>query len=86
MNKTKDTGYLFAKMSQVEDVTVDNEETPTRTFRHEEKSKKIKRDEEDAQSFRKWIADNIMLLVTLVGVFAGVVTGATPLNCVNETK
>lgn len=79
MNKTKDTGYLFAKMTSLDENGVghimvsDNADTkapipPTRTFHFDEKAS-------EKQSYKKWILDNVMLLVTLSGVLVGVVTG-----------
>lgn len=83
MNKQRDTGYLFAKMSPSEDngighiiINAEQKEKksaipPTRTYHFDENGKA---DEE--QSFMKWIRENIMLLVTLMGVLVGVFTGA----------
>lgn len=82
MNKTKDTGYLFAKMSSAEEngmghIKIVNDEKdakseipPTRTYHFDEPEKKS-----DKRAWRKWISDNVMLLVTLTGVVAGVVIG-----------
>lgn len=81
MNKPKDTGYLFAKMSpSLENGighTIVGEKKdgkspiqPTRTYHFEETVKVNKN-----QPVKKWITDNIMLLVTLAGVLVGVVTG-----------
>lgn len=83
MNKTKDTGYLFAKMSSAGDenrnghiiITEKNDSSkspmqPTRTFHFEDNGKSGEK-----QTFRKWILNNAMLLVTLCGVSVGVVTG-----------
>lgn len=79
MSKTKDTGYLFAKMSSGEEnghtIVGEKNETktpipPTRTFHFDESG-----ETSEKQSIRKWIRDNIMLLVTLCGVFVGVTTG-----------
>lgn len=82
MNKTKDTGYLFAKMSSAEENGVGNiiivgdandaktPIPPTRTYHFDESGKS-----DDKRPFRKWISENVMLLVTLTGVVVGVVTG-----------
>lgn len=82
MNKTKDTGYLFAKMSSAEESGVghiiiagDASEAkapipPTRTYHFDETGPS-----DDKRPLRKWISDNVMLLVTLTGVVVGVVTG-----------
>lgn len=82
MNKTKETGYLFAKMSPAEEngighiIVGEQKEKnstkipPTRTFHFEEGGKASEK-----HSIRKWIRDNIMLLITLTGVFIGVVSG-----------
>lgn len=81
MSKTKDTGYLFTKMSPTTEngnghITVGEKKDvkatipPTRTFLFDESNKK-----DEKQSVKKWIMDNIMLLVTLAGVLVGVVTG-----------
>lgn len=79
MNKPKDTGYLFAKMSSGDENGVGRGEQkdakapipPTRTFHFDENTTTSKK-----QSYRKWIVDNVMLLVTLTGVVVGVVTGS----------
>lgn len=80
MIKTKDTGYLFAKMTSEENgvshIVVDEQtgtkpQIPsTRTYSFEEGNKTEKQ-----QTLGRWLLDNVMLLVTLVGVFFGVVTG-----------
>lgn len=81
MSKTKETGYLFAKMSPAEEngighiiVGEQKENTklpPTRSSYHFEEGGKAG----EKHSIRKWIRDNVMLLITLTGVFIGVVTG-----------
>lgn len=80
MNKTKDTGYLFAKMSPVDDNGIghvivgderDKKIPSTRTYNFDENASRGER-----QSLKKWIAENKMLLVTLIGVLVGIVTGA----------
>lgn len=81
MIKTKNTGYLFAKMSSEENgvshIVVDEQKgaksqiPSTRTYSFEESGKA-----EQQQTVGRWLLDNIMLLVTLVGVLTGVVTGA----------
>lgn len=43
---------------------------PTRTYHFEEGGKA-----DEKHSIRKWIRDNIMLLITLTGVLIGIVTG-----------
>lgn len=80
MSKAKDTGYLFAKMSSEENgighiIVGEQKEVkppipPTRTFHFDENG-----NASEKQSVRKWILDNVMLLVTLTGVLVGVVTG-----------
>jgi hypothetical protein len=83
MSKTKDTGYLFAKMSSAEEngnghiIVGEQKEAkppipPTRTFHFDENGNSAS---DEKQSVRKWIRDNVMLLVTLTGVLVGVVTG-----------
>lgn len=80
-SKTKDTGYLFAKMSLTEEngvghIIVGEKKDakkpiqPTRTYNFDEGGKA-----DEKQSVKKWIKSNIMLLVTLAGVSVGVVTG-----------
>lgn len=88
MNKTKDTGYLFAKMSSAADenrnghiIITEQKDShkspipPTRTFNFEDNGKSGEK-----QTFKKWILDNVMLLVTLTGVLVGVVTGEVKTN------
>lgn len=83
MNRTKDTGYLFAKMSSAGDekrnghiiITEQKDSSkspipPTRTFHFEDNG-----ESDEKQTLRKWILDNVMLLVTLTGVLVGVVAG-----------
>lgn len=81
MSKTKDTGYLFAKMSPTKEngighIIVGEKKDvkmplpPTRTY-HFDESDSVG----EKQSVKKWIKDNIMLLVTLAGVLVGLVTG-----------
>lgn len=81
MNKTRDNEYLFAKMSvtmddnEVESVLVDgqrNSQIPsTRAFNCEPEPK----NDDDESSPTKWLKDNVMLLVTLIGVLVGVTVG-----------
>jgi hypothetical protein len=91
MNKTKDTGYLFAKMTSSEEhgvghIIVSEQKdgkTPipsTRTFHFDESGKAAEK-----QTLKKWILDNVMLLVTLAGVLVGVVTGMFIQSCVCDT-
>lgn len=81
MNRTKDTGYLFAKMSSTEENGIGHviageqkgEKSPippTRTYSFVENGKT-----DEKQTFKKWILHNIMLLVTLTGVLVGLFTG-----------
>lgn len=74
MNKTKDTGYLFAKMSSAEESGIGHiivtEQNPSKTYHFDDNGKPSEK-----QSVKKWIFDNVMLLVTLTGVLVGVVTG-----------
>lgn len=74
MNKTKDTGYLFAKMSSAEENGVGHiivtEQKDSKTYHFDEKGKASEK-----QSMKKWLLDNVMLLVTLTGVLVGIVTG-----------
>lgn len=80
MNKTRDNEYLFAKMSismdesDVGHVLLENKHNsqipPTRAFNFEPEPK-----DNDGQTVTKWLNDNMMLLVTLIGVFVGVVVG-----------
>lgn len=93
MSKTKDTGYLFAKMSSAEEngighiIVGEQKEAksplpPTRTFHFDENG-----NVSEKQPVRKWISDNVMLLVTLTGVLVGVVTGKSNfLDRVREKK
>jgi hypothetical protein len=87
MNKTKDIGYLFAKMSSAEESGVEHEigiggeqrekKAPnphTRTFHFAESGKATS----EKQAVSKWMRDNVMLLVTLTGVLVGVITGTSP--------
>lgn len=81
MNKTRDNEYLFAKMSvtmddnEVESVLVDgqrNSQIPsTRAFNCDPEPK----NDDDECSPSKWLKDNVMLLVTLIGVLVGVTVG-----------
>lgn len=79
MSRKKDTGYLFAKMSSTkeneighvmvgEQKEVKSPIPPTRTYNFGEKS-------DEKRTLKKWILNNIMLLVTLTGVLAGVIAG-----------
>jgi hypothetical protein len=80
MNKTRDNEYLFAKMSismdenEVGSILVDSEKNSqipsTRAFNFEPEPKHV-----DECSVVKWLKDNVMLLVTLIGVLVGVVVG-----------
>jgi hypothetical protein len=74
MSKTKDTGYLFAKMSSAEENGVGHiivsEQKDSKTY-HFEETGKVR----EKQSLKKWFLDNVMLLVTLTGVLVGLVTG-----------
>ena len=81
MSRTSDTGYLFAKMASSEEngishIIVGEQKDvkspipPTRTYNFGEKGK-----DNEKHSVKKWILDNIMLLVTLAGVLVGIVTG-----------
>jgi hypothetical protein len=80
MNKTKDNGYLFAKMSasseenDVGHILLGDRRgsklPSTRAFKIEQETK-----DNERQTLRKWIADNVMLLVTFVGVIIGVIVG-----------
>lgn len=79
MSRKKNTGYLFAKMSSSEEsgighvIVGEQKEVksipPTRTYNYDDNEKDEKR------SLKKWILNNIMLLVTLTGVLIGAVTG-----------
>lgn len=83
MNKTRDNEYLFAKMSismdeneEVGNILVDSQRNSskipsTRAFNFEPEPKQSV----EQQSPTTWLKDNVMLLVTLVGVLAGVVVG-----------
>lgn len=76
MIKTKDTGYLFAKMSSEENgvshIVVDEQKgAKSRTYNFEESGTAEKQ-----QTLGRWLLDNVMLLVTLIGVLTGVITGA----------
>lgn len=78
MNKTKDTGYLFAKMTSSGEGNINASDkqdvkpqiAPTRTYHFEENGQA-----KEEQNLKKWILDNVMLLVTLTGVLTGVVAG-----------
>lgn len=80
MNKTKDNGYLFAKMSaSIEENDVGHillgdrrgsKIPPTRAFNFEQDTK-----DNERQTLKKWISDNVMLLVTFIGVIVGVIVG-----------
>lgn len=74
MSKTKDTGYLFAKMSSAEENGIGHiivsEQNSSKTYHFDDKGKPGEK-----QSLKKWIFDNVMLLVTLTGVLVGVMTG-----------
>lgn len=87
MNKTKDSGYLFAKMSSAEENGVGHiviTEKDSKTYQFDEGGKASEK-----QSLKKWILDNVMLLVTLMGVLVGIMTGLliqlSPLICVYDT-
>lgn len=80
MIKTKDNGYLFAKMSSAENgvshIVIGEQKGAksqplTRTYSFEQSN-----EAEKQQTFTKWLLDNVMLLVTLIGVLTGVITGA----------
>lgn len=80
MNKTKDTSYLFRKMSPVEEngpVIAGSESdkimSQTRTTYRPDENSQIG----EQGSVKKWIGENVMLLVTLLSVFVGAVTGAS---------
>lgn len=81
MSRTKNTGYLFAKMSSTEEkgighvivgeqMEAKSPIPPTRTYNFGENEKADKK-----HSVRKWILNNVMLLVTLTGVIVGVIAG-----------
>lgn len=80
MSKAKDTGYLFAKMSPDENgignIIVGEQKDkksqipPTRTYHFDEGGQS-----KEKKSIRKWICENIMLVMTLAAVLLGVVTG-----------
>lgn len=82
MIKTKDTGYLFAKMSSEENgvshIVVGEQKgaksqtSSSRTYSFEQSNET----EDKQQTFTKWLLDNVMLLLTLIGVLSGVITGA----------
>lgn len=86
MSKANDTGYLFAKMSSLTDETgirnmaVGEEKDKksqipsTRTYHFDEGGQS-----KEKQSMRKWIRENVMLIMTLTGVFVGIVTGTANL-------
>lgn len=74
MNQATDTGYLFAKMSSSDEKRVGHiiviEPKDSKTYHFDEGGKV-----NEKQSLKKWILDNVMLLVTLTGVLVGIVTG-----------
>lgn len=83
MNKAKDTGYLFAKMSPTDENGIGNivvgeqkdkkgQIPPTRTYHFDEGGQS-----KEKQSIRKWIRENIMLVTTLTAVLIGLVSGTT---------
>lgn len=74
MSKTKDSGYLFAKMSPTDENGVGHiviTEKDSKTYHFDEGGK-----DGEKQSLKKWILDNVMLLVTLTGVLLGIMTGS----------
>lgn len=90
MNKQKDTGYLFTKMEASDNgighiIVGDrrNSKAPNKkgsTFYFDES-----RTTKENVSFKKWITDNIMLLVTLSGVIIGVILGKLKLMIINKS-
>uniref|UniRef100_A0A1A9ZW30 Amino acid transporter n=1 Tax=Glossina pallidipes TaxID=7398 RepID=A0A1A9ZW30_GLOPL len=60
--------YLFAKMGPPNSTTVHGSELPPKTTEHCQAPRELK-------GYRKWIDENLMLLVTLSGVSLGVILG-----------
>lgn len=60
--------YLFAKMGPPHTTTVNGSELPPKTTERCEAPRELK-------GYRKWLSENLMLLVTLSGVMLGVILG-----------
>ncbi|XP_005186357.1 excitatory amino acid transporter isoform X1 [Musca domestica] len=60
--------YLFAKMGPPNSTTVNGSELPPKTTERCEAPRELK-------GMRKWLSENLMLLVTLSGVMLGVILG-----------
>lgn len=60
--------YLFAKMGPPNSTTVNGSELPPKTTERCEAPRELK-------GYRKWLSENLMLLVTLSGVMLGVILG-----------
>ncbi|XP_065357744.1 excitatory amino acid transporter isoform X1 [Calliphora vicina] len=60
--------YLFAKMGPPHSTAVNGSELPPKTTEHCEAPRELK-------GYRKWLSENLMLLVTLSGVMLGVILG-----------
>lgn len=67
--------YLFAKMGPPHSTTVNGSELPPKTTERCEAPRELK-------GYRKWLSENLMLLVTLSGVMLGVILGKSQLYSV----